>query len=68
VPATNHAVQFSFSGIPNQTYRIQVSTNLSSPANWQTIFTNLNSGASGSFNFTDATTNSPARFYRAVTP
>jgi len=67
-PATNHTVQFSFSGIPNQTYRIQVSTNLSSPANWQTIFTNLSSGASGSFNFTDATTNSPARFYRAVTP
>jgi hypothetical protein len=68
VPATNQNVQFSFSGIPNQTYRIQVSTNLSSPANWQTIFTNLSSGTSGAFNFTDATTNSPVRFYRAVTP
>ncbi|HEX4647112.1 MAG TPA: choice-of-anchor Q domain-containing protein, partial [Verrucomicrobiae bacterium] len=66
-PATNHTVQFSFSGIPNQTYRFQVSTNLSSSTNWLTL-TNLSSGASGAFNFTDAITNSPIRFYRAVTP
>lgn len=66
-PATNNAVQFSFSGIPNQTYQIQVSTNLSSSTNWLTI-TNLSSGASGTFNITDTITNSPVRFYRAVTP
>jgi hypothetical protein len=54
-------------GAPNQTYLVQATASLSSPA-WTTIATNT-TGPDGLFVFVDADApNFPARFYRTSTP
>jgi subtilisin family serine protease len=60
--------QFRVTDGPNRTFTIQVSTNLSdtNTASWVSLLTNTTSCA-GTFDFTDnQSTNSPQRFYRAV--
>lgn len=67
--------QLTFAGIPNQTYLIQRTTSLESPATWTTL-TNPDTGtpyfvagANGRFSFTDLDSGDyPARFYRSWTP
>jgi hypothetical protein len=62
-PFTNGpAFQFSVSGGLNRTCSVEASTNL---ADWSPVFTNTSS-TNGTFGFTDLTTNSPQRFYRAA--
>jgi hypothetical protein len=54
-------------GIPNRAYRIQYTDSLVN-LNWQDLSTQTNDGF-GSFQFTDSSpTNSPARYYRAISP
>jgi uncharacterized repeat protein (TIGR03803 family) len=61
------SVTINFSG-GAATNLVQVSTNLSSPAFWQTISTNA-AGTNGLWQFTDTNVNtSPFRFYRSATP
>jgi hypothetical protein len=68
-------IQVTFNLLPGLSYRIQASTNLSSPTNWYDVATN-NSGASGIITFADsAATNGisstnfvPYKFFRAVSP
>ena len=56
-----------FTGTPNQWFRVQAATNLTT-ANWLNLSTNL-VATNGVWSFTDVVaTNYPARFYRAVTP
>jgi hypothetical protein len=65
----NGSVTLSFTGLPNSSTRLWVTTNLAPPAAWQPIFTNNNLGSSGIWQVTD--TNSagyPTRFYRFSTP
>ena len=61
------SVTINFSG-GAATNLVQVSTNLSSPAFWQTISTNA-AGTNGLWQFTDTNVNTnPFRFYRSATP
>jgi subtilisin family serine protease len=58
--------QFRVTDGPGRSIVIEISTNLASANSWAPIFTNVTSGQ-GTFDFTDAqSTNSPQRFYRAV--
>lgn len=62
--AGNAPFQLRLSGDPNQSYVIQITTDLTS---WSPLVTNTTS-ANGVFDFTDnQSTNSARRFYRAVT-
>jgi len=63
---TNQQAQLSFALIPNQSYRLQSSTNL---VTWQSFATN-NSGSSGAVSLvvTNSSTNFSKMFFRAVTP
>ncbi len=59
--------QLSFLGIPNVTYLIQSSTNLTSRTNWVTLGTTNFTNGSYILTVTNSTTNVPQqRFYRAV--
>jgi len=61
----SNGFQFSLNTIPDTTWRIDTSTNLSS---WRPLLTNL-AGPSGTLQFTDLlATNYLRRFYRAVLP
>ena len=61
------SVTISFAGGAN-TNLVQVSTNLSSSAFWQTVSTNV-AGTNGLWQFTDTNaSNYPFRFYRSATP
>jgi hypothetical protein len=63
----NGTFTVSFMGTPNQTYRVQATTNLVA-AHWVDISTNQ-AGTDGLWNFTDSlATNYATRFYRSVTP
>jgi hypothetical protein len=59
---TNSNFKLSFTGWTNTVWRVDASTNLT---NWQPLWTNIVDG-SGNFQFTDSSTNFPAKFYRAV--
>src|SRR5207244_12915859 len=63
LPATGERpFEMRLSGSPNQTYVIELTTNLTS---WSSVYTNTTS-ASGLLDFTDnQSTNSAQRFYRA---
>jgi hypothetical protein len=54
---------FQISGLTNRPYQVRTSTNLSSPTNWYTIYTNYVSYFYTNFS---RTSDSP-RFYRAIT-
>ena len=56
------AFQMAVSGGLNRTCSVEASTNLT---NWSPVYTNTSS-TNGTFGFTDPTTNSPERFYRAT--
>jgi hypothetical protein len=61
------AVIIHLTGTPNQTYWVQTTANLAAP-DWVTVSTNL-AGSDGTWTYTDTlTTNSSAKFYRAVRP
>lgn len=63
MPFTNGpAFQMAVSGGLNRTCSVEASTNLN---NWSPVYTNTSS-TNGTFGFTDSTTNSPQRFYRAT--
>jgi hypothetical protein len=57
-------VTVTFQGTPGTQYVVQASSDLSSPANWVNISTNL-AGSNGVWTFTESVTNHPARFYRS---
>ena len=64
----NGAVQLNFSGTPNYTYLIEVTTNLTSPITWTILSTNT-AGTNGLFQYTDTSaTNYPGRYYRTAVP
>ena len=55
--------RFQVYGVTNRQFRVETSTNLNSPTNWYSIFTNWTS-----FWYTNlGMTNDPMRFYRAIT-
>jgi len=57
----------SLTGQVNQTYQVQMSTNLANPTNWQTISTGVAYG--GVLHVLDSTSaGKPGRYYRAVVP
>jgi hypothetical protein len=57
----------SLTGQVNQTYQVQMSTNLANSTNWQTFATGVAYG--GSLQVLDSTSaNKPGRYYRAVVP
>jgi hypothetical protein len=63
------SVTLSFVGLPDSTTRIWATTNLAQPDLWQPIYTNSNTGASGTWQFTDTNAvNFPERYYRFTTP
>ena len=64
---TNNRTQvlLVFSAVPTFTYRVQVSTNLSTNV-WKDVATNL--ATNGMILYTDSVTNFTNRFYRTVTP
>jgi hypothetical protein len=65
---TGEGLQLSLTGIPNDPYILQSTTNLSAPASWQPVATNA-ADTNGNWQFTD--TNSltlPTRFYRVTMP
>ena len=64
--APDGGVQLMFNGNPNWTYRIQYTDTLA-PTQWQDL-TNVTADPAGAVTFMGTTTNSPARFYRAVWP
>lgn len=69
VKSTNGRVTLNFVGLPNATTRLWATTNLSSPASWQPIFTNTTTSTNGTWQFTDTNAvGKPARFYRFSTP
>lgn len=53
-------------GQTNQQYVLQGTTDLASPTVWQNISTNIATG--GVIQYTDSSTGTPLRFYRAVVP
>jgi hypothetical protein len=65
---TNGFLKLFALGEPNETYGIEVATNLNTPILWQRI-ASPTADASGLFQFTDTNAPSfPARFYRALFP
>ncbi len=66
---TNGSVTLGFEGLANTTTRIWASTNLSSPAYWQPIFTNTSTSTNGTWQFTDTNAEHLGeRFYYFTTP
>ena len=60
---TNGQFIFTVAGLTNRPYRIESSTNLNSPTNWVSVFTNFVTYA-----YTNSIiTNDAQRFYRAIT-
>ncbi|MDB6112708.1 MAG: Cna domain protein [Pedosphaera sp.] len=67
--ATNQTFQLSFQAFTNWTYRVQASTNLSSPTNWHDIYTNQATNGVISLILTNNLTNNlPKQFFRTVRP
>jgi hypothetical protein len=65
----NGSVTLKFDGLPNTETRIWATTNLSSPASWQPIFTNTATSTNGTWQFTDTNAvDFPERFYYFTTP
>jgi hypothetical protein len=63
----NGSVSLSFDGVPGKSYRIQWTASLANP-NWQTLSTNT-ADMFGSYQLIDTPPiNSPARYYRSITP
>jgi len=61
---SDNSVRLDFAGVPNTTYFLQATSNLSPPVVWQTVSTNV-SDANGRWSYTGSTLNSSRRFYRA---
>jgi hypothetical protein len=65
----NGNVTLNFVGLPNTATRIWATTNLALPVIWQPIFTNFNTDANGTWQFTDTNAvNLSKRYYRFSTP
>ena len=62
---TNGVVNITFHGIPNYTYVVQTTTNLSVP--WWTLSTNTAS-TNGAWEFTDPNATNSQQYYRAAQP
>ena len=64
----NGTALISFAGIPNRTYLIEATTNVSPTIIWTTLSTNT-AGTNGLFQYNDTdSTNFPTRYYRTATP
>jgi autotransporter-associated beta strand protein len=60
------SVTLSFAGVPNYSYQVDATTNLTPPVVWKTISTNTANGG-GQWQITDLqATNYPNQFYRSV--
>jgi hypothetical protein len=58
----------NFAGVPNDTYWLEMATNLTPPIDWEPIATNM-AGPDGLWQFTDVqATNYSQKFYRPVQP
>jgi hypothetical protein len=65
----NGSVTLNFEGLPNTETRIWATTNLSSPASWEPVFTNTSTTTNGLWQFTDTNAvDFPERFYYFTTP
>lgn len=65
---SNGTMQIGFAGIPNYTYLVEGTTNLTTPITWTVLGTNV-AGTNGLFQFTDLdATNHPTRYYRTAVP
>jgi hypothetical protein len=62
---TNGVVNIQFFGIPNYTYVVQTTTNLSMP--WWPVSTNI-AGTNGSWQFTDPNATNAQQYYRSAQP
>jgi subtilase family serine protease len=60
---SNGVLQLNLAGMSGLTYVLQATTNLISAGGWLPLATNV-PGANGVWQFSDATTNNPQRFYR----
>jgi autotransporter-associated beta strand protein len=60
------AFHVGFAGIPNFTYRVDRSTNVSGP--WEIGFTNVTAASDGLFEVVDPDIAGPQRYYRTVYP
>jgi hypothetical protein len=67
IQKTGNLVTITFSGAPGETYLVQASTNLASPAVWQTISTNT-AAANGQWTLLESTTNYVQRYFRSAKP
>ncbi len=68
VPNPDGSVSLNFVSQPGSTNVVLCTTNLSPPAVWQPLSTNI-AGIDGNWQFTDATApTSPAKFYRSLAP
>ena len=64
----NGTVQLNFSGIPDYSYLIEATADLTPPAVWTTLSTNM-SDTNGMFQYIDAAaTNFTTRYYRTAQP
>ena len=61
----NGTITLNFLGAPNYLYQIETAADLAPPVTWTPISTNM-ADDGGVWQFTDATTNYPQRFYRSV--
>jgi probable HAF family extracellular repeat protein len=57
--------QMIIEGLPGQQFVVQASTDLSSPSNWVSLYTNILTGSQTNFTDTESPTRS-ARYYRAL--
>ena len=62
---SNGVVNLTFYGIPNYTYVVQTTTNLSVP--WWTLGTNT-AGTNGMWRFTDPNATNAQQYYRSAQP
>jgi hypothetical protein len=58
-------VRIDFAGTAGATYFVQANTNAASASNWETVSTNV-VPSTGLWSYTDSISNSPQRYYRAL--
>jgi probable HAF family extracellular repeat protein len=65
VPPITSGFQMTIKGLPGEQFIVQASTDLSSPTNWLSLYTNVLTGSETNYTDTDSP-NWNARYYRAV--
>jgi len=67
IQKTGSTITMTFTGTPGASYVVQASTNLASPAAWQTISTNT-AAVNGQWTILESTTNYVQRYFRSAKP